>query len=131
MKYTDYDKFVEKIGILSEEQLIALGWTPDNGNRICYSRYNELIKFMNKLNSNSIDFIKDGGGKKYHIATDLDSCDLEASYCDEHGIDVETNTGMVVADSIVNCVAYVNRMDYYLCDGNADEELYLEFVEEV
>jgi len=131
MKYTDYEKFAEKIGILSEEELIALGWPADNGNRICYSRYEELVKFINKLESQAVDFITDGKGKKkYHIATDLDACCLEDEYKDEHRID-EDDDRRVVADYIVNCVAYVNRMDYFLCDGDDNEDLFLEFVEEV
>jgi len=134
MKYTDYDKFAEKIGILSEDELIALGWDADNGNRICCSKHEELWEFVEKLNSNAIDFIKGGKGKKYHIATDLDSCGLEDRYREEEGLDdgegLAPEDG-VVADSIVNCVAYVNRMDYFLCDGDDNEELFLEFVEEV
>ena len=131
MKYTDYEKFADKIGILSEEQLIALGWTPDNGNRICFSKHKELVKFIEKLNSQSMQFIKGEKPKKYHIATDLDAGEIEASYCEEHGIDEDDEDRRVVADSIVNCVAYVNRMDYFLCDGDDDEELFLEFAEEV
>jgi len=126
--YMDYDKFAEKIGLLSEEQLIALGWDADNGNRICYSKHEELVVFIDKLNSNAIDFIKDGKAKKYHIATALDSCDLEDEYREEHNLGEDDG---VIADSIVNRIAYVNRMDYYLCDGDNDDELYLSFVEEV
>ena len=130
-KFTDYEKFEERVGLLSEEELIALGWPVDNGNRICYSRHEELVKFIAKLNSNSLDFIKGGEGKRYHIATDLDSGDLEWNYCEEHGIAEDGEDRRVVGDSIVNRVSYVNRMDYFLCDGDADEDLYLEFVEEV
>lgn len=131
MKYTDYDEFVERVGLLDEDQLIALGWPADNGNRICYSRHEELVKFIEKLNSQSIQFIKGGTPKKYHIATDLDSGDLEWNYCEKHGIAEDDEDRRVVGDSIVNRVAYVNRMDYFLCEGDADEDLFLEFVEEV
>jgi len=126
--YMDYDKFTEKIGILSEEELIALGWDADNGNRICYSKHEELVAFIDKLNNQAIQFIKGGKPKKYHIATDLDSCDLEEDYREEHGL---TEDDGVVGDYIVNRVAYVNRMDYYLCDGDDNEELYLRYVEGV
>ena len=129
-KYTDYDKFSERIGILDEDQLIALGWDADNGNRICYSRHEELVQFMEKLNSNAIDFIKGGEGKKYHIATDLDAGGVEGAYCEAHNIDADSDI-TVIADSIVNKVAFVNRMDYFLCDGDANEDLFLECAEEM
>lgn len=131
MKFTDYEKFAERVGLLDEDQLIALGWPADNGNRICYSRHEELVAFIDKLNSNALDFITDGKAKKYHIATDLDSGDLEWNYCEEHKIAEDDENRRVVGDSIVNRVAYVNRMDYFLCDGDADDDLFLEFVEEV
>jgi len=131
MKYTDYEKFAEKVGLLDEEQLIALGWKPDNGNRICYSQHEKLVKFIEKLNSQSIQFIKGGTPKKYHIATDLDAGDLEFNYCQKNGIAQDDEDRRVFGASIVNRVAYVNRMDYFLCDGDDNEELFLEFVEEV
>jgi len=130
-RFTDYDEFEQRVGILSEEQLIELGWDADNGNRICYSKHDELVAFVEKLNQQSIQFIKGKTPKKYHIATDLDSGDLEAEYCSEHGIDPEDEDRRVVADSIVNRIARVNRMDYFLCDGDDNPDLYLEFVEEV
>ncbi len=126
--FIDDDKFYERVGILDEEQLVALGWDADNGNRICYSQHAKLVAFIEKLNSQSIQFIKGGTPKKYHIATALDSCELEEEYREEHNLGEEAT---IVGESIVNRVAYVNRMDYYLCDGDDDEELYLSFVEEL
>ena len=130
-RYTNYDKFAKKVGILSEEQLVALGWDADNGNRICYSKHAELVKFIEKLNSHSIQFIKGGKVKKYHIATDVDAGDLEAEYMGKHGIDEDDEDRRVVESNILNRVAFVNRMDYFLCDGDDNEDLYLEFVEEI
>ena len=130
-RYTNEDKFDKNVGILSEEQLVALGWDADNGNRICYSKHAELVKFIEKLNSHSIQFIKGGKVKKYHIATDVDAGDLEAEYMEKHGIDEDDEDRRVVASNILNRVAFVNRMDYFLCDGDDNEDLYLEFVEEI
>ena len=130
MKYTDYDKFSERIGILTRDQLISLGWDADNGNRICYSRLAELLNFVEKLNSNSINFIKGDTGKRYHIATDLDTGGLEDTYFQKHNLDYSYDVP-VAADYIVNRIAYLNRIDYFLCDGDDNESLYLESIEEV
>ena len=135
-KYTDYSKFAEKIGILEEEELIALGWYADNGNRICYSKHEELVDFIDKLNTKSIDFIKDGNGKQYHIATDLDAGGIEheaiQKFCKENKIaEKDSEDVHAYCSSIVNKVSFVNRMDYFLCSGDADEDLFLEEVSEV
>ena len=130
-EYTDYSEFAKRVGILEEEDLEKLGWPCDNGNRICCSKHTELVKFMNKLNkpSNAEKFIlgkKTKAKKKYHIATDLDAGDLEGEYVDKHGIKEDENGSTnVFAIDIVNRVAYVNRMDYFLCDGDANEDLCL------
>jgi len=119
--YTNSTKFDKKIGLLEEEDLIALGWDADNGNRICYSKHEELWDFIEFLNA-----IPDG--ERYHIATDLDSCDIEENFREENGL---TEDDLVAGDSIVNTIAFVNRMDYYLCNGDSNDELYLESAEEV
>ena len=126
MHFTNQE-FSERVGILEEEELEKLGWECDNGNRICYSRQKELVEFVEKLNSQAIQFIKGGKPKKYHIATDLDPCELEECYREDKGLDEEAQ---VVGCSIVNRIAYVNRLDFFLCDGDDDEDLYLEEVEE-
>lgn len=102
VKYTDSCKFDEVVGVLSEEELIELGWPVDNGNRICFSQYEQLKEFVDFLNAINFE------GEQYHIATDIDPCSDE------------------VMAITVNNVAYVNRLDYYLCKGDDDEELYLE-----
>jgi len=133
--YKDYSKFAKKIGILDEEQLTKLGWKCDNGNRICFSQLNKLLDFVDELNkpTNAEHFIvgKNFKIKKYHIATDLDAGDLESSYCEENNIDPEDEGIRVVGTCIVNESVYVNRMDYYLCDGDSDVRLTLEEVEEI
>lgn len=141
--FDNYDKFSERVGILSEKELKKLGWNCDNGNRICFSQLNELIDFVDKLNNpppgelfvmNSkriIEGKKQIKLKKYHIATDFDASSLEDEYCVQHGIDPDTNELKVVATCISNTISYVNRMDYYLCDGDPDPELILEEIEEI
>lgn len=117
MKFTDCDSFDKKVGLLSEEDLEKLGWPDvDNGNRICISRLPELKDFVEKLNTNSVRFAT-GKTKKYHIATDLNADDLES---DDEGSEIGRGT------CVVNSIAFVNRMDYYLCDGDDNEEIFLE-----
>lgn len=135
VRYTESSAFDKRVGLLDEEQLTALGWECDNGYRICYSQLDKLLKFVDKLNnpSNAEKFIdgKKVKRKKYHIATDLDACGLEDAYCKKHGIDPEDEERRVVATSIVNRIARVNRMDYFLCDGDDNPDIYLEEVEEI
>ena len=95
----DCAEFDKRVGLLSEEDLVELGWKVDNGNRICFSREEELDAFIKKLNSNP-------NGKKYHIATHVEADD--DSYV------------------VVNYKARVNRLDYFLCDGDQDPDLTLE-----
>lgn len=121
--FIENEPFDKRVGLLNEEQLLELGWECDNGNRICFSQAQKLLDFMNALNAK--------GGKQYHIATDLLADELEADYCEENNIDPDDENRRVVAELVVNRMAYVNRMDYYLCDGDDDEELYLRFVEEL
>jgi len=130
MLYTNYDKFAKRIGILNEKQLKKVGWpNVDNANRICTSRLEELKQFVDMLNGNSRRFI-DNDKKMYHIATEIDAGELEENYCVEHGIK-DDEERRVVGTCICNNIAYVNRMDYYLCKGDANEELFLEEVEEL
>lgn len=130
--YTNYDLFAKRVGILSEESLQALGWKCDNGNRICFSQLQELINFVEKLNnpSNAERFIegKKAIPKKYHICTDYDASDAEEAYSEQNNVDEGIR---VVATIMTNDVGYVNRMDYFLCDGDADQSLYLEEIEEI
>jgi predicted transposase YbfD/YdcC len=132
-EYNNYFKFAKRVGILEEEELAALGWKCDNGNRICFSKLNQLIAFMDKLNapSNAEKFIagkKVKTKKRYHLATDLDAGELEDEYRRSNGISDEVS---VFATQIVNRMAYVNRMDYYLCNGDDNEDIYLAEVEEM
>jgi len=113
MLYTDYDKFAEKIGILETEQLEALGFENNNENKICSSRLQELQNFVKNLNKNSVNFIKN---KKYHIATitsDGDDHDVEGEFC----------------YTISNEIRMVNRLEYLLCDGDDDPDIYLEEID--
>ncbi len=123
MLYTDYYEFAEKVGIVDADGLEKLGFKNDNDNRICTSRLQELKEFVSKLNTQSIQFIKGAESKRYHIATDLDASDLEEYDDDDERLSVAT--------CIANEIHFVNRMDYFLCDGDADSKLYLEEVEEV
>jgi hypothetical protein len=135
--YKDYNKFAKRVGILEEEELEALGWKCDNGNRICTSKLEELKKFVAKLNrkpSNAEKFILGKSKKKqkkYHICTDYDACEAEDSYCEEKGIDPEDEERRVVATVMDNRIGFVNRMDYFLCDGDDDENISLEEIEEI
>jgi len=140
MKYTDYDSFAEKVGILSEEELIALGWECDNGNRICTSKLAELKIFVKKLNSQAIQFITGDSYVKYHIATDLQSGGVEDTaiekFCKKNKIKADEDGNYpeginAWGVSIVNRVAYCDRLDYFLCNGDANEDLFLEEVFEV
>ena len=137
VRYTDSASFDERVGLLNEEQLTALGWKCDNGNRICPSQLKELQKFVDKLNKahrNAEKFILGKSKKKqkkYHICTEYDSCEAEASYCEEKGIDPEDEERKVVATVMDNRIGFVNRMDYFLCDGDDDENISLEEIEEI
>lgn len=134
--YTNYNKFAKRVGILEEEQLEALGWECDNGNRICFSQIDKLLAFVEKLNqqpSNAEKFIigTKKKAKKYHICTEYDACEAEEEYCNENGIDPDDEDRRVVATVMDNRIGFVNRMDYFLCDGDDDENITLTEIEEV
>ena len=94
---SDYEEFARIVGLIEEDELEALGWPIDNGNRICFSQTQKLLDFIKKLNAKP-------DGKKYHIATHVDG---DADYV------------------VVNRMAYVNRVDYFLCDGSDDPDITL------
>lgn len=135
MLYKNYEKFAKRVGILEEEALKALGWKCDNGNRISTYQLADLRRFVENLNkapSNAEKFILGKSKKKqkhYHICTDYDSSELEDSYCKEKGIDPEE--GSVFATVMDNRVGFVNRMDYLLCDGEDNEGICLEEIEDL
>lgn len=93
----DCGEFNKIIGLLSEKDLIGLGWVVEKCNRISASREEELEAFIGKLNSNP-------NGKKYHIATEC----LEGEFF-----------------YLVNQNTHVNRVNYLLCDGSQDPDLTL------
>lgn len=101
LKYTDSIEFDKAVGVLDEDQLIELGWPVNNGNRICYSQHQQLMELIEILNA-------EPNGEKYHIATDINPYSDELIAC------------------TVNRVAYCDRLDYYLCKGDDDENIYLE-----
>ena len=106
-EYTDSLEFDKAVGVLSEEELVELGWPVDNANRICFTQLQLLGEFVEFLNIINYE------GEQYHIATDLDPCGLD------------DDEGMVGLSSTVNCIAFVNRLDQYLCKGDDDEMIYL------
>ena len=133
MKYTDYDAFREATGLIDDdEKLKTIGATafvgaPQNGGFD--------TEFLSKLPA----FCE--MHPQYHIATltsdsdETENCELERR-AEAFGLDWENLTDdeqeefrekeEMFATTIDNRIRIVNRMNYYLCDGDADPELFLE-----
>lgn len=131
--YTDYDEFQKRTGLIdNDKKLSEIGATSfigesENGGfpPACIA---ELVEFCRR-------------NPKYHIATlTCDSDDTEWMELEKrakaNGLDLENMTDDeqetfreregVFALTINNKIRIVNRMDYYLADGDADGNLFLE-----
>ena len=103
MKFDDYEKFIAVVQPLEEEELVQLGFTPENQNELGFSDLEKLKEFCKN-------------NPEYHIATitsDGDDHDVEGEFC----------------YTISNSIRYVNRMSYLLCKGDSNEEIFLEEVD--
>lgn len=130
--YDDYDAFQAETGLIDEdEKLAAIGAVafigkPDNG-RFCTSLLGKLKEFC-------------ALHPQYHIATiTSDSDEAESTECErraaEKGLNWETmsddeceefrQSEEIYATTIDNRIRFVNRMDFYLADGNADPNIFL------
>ena len=101
--FKDCDKFAERVGILSCEQISELGLNCDSEGRFEISQLGELKRFCE---SNS----------QYHIATltsDGDDCNIEGAVC----------------ITISNSIRRVNREMFYLCNGDDNPDIFLEEID--
>jgi len=103
MQYKDFNKFSEKVGLLSQIQTKELGLSSDSEGRFEISQMEELMEFCKK-------------NPKYHIATltsDGDDCDIEGAIC----------------ITISNSARRVNREMFYLANGDGNPEIFLEEID--
>ena len=103
MKFEDYEEFIEVVQPLEEDELVQLGFQPENQNQLGFDLLDELRVFC----KNNPD---------YHIATitsDGDSHDVDGEFC----------------FTISNSIRRVNRMAYLLCKGDANESIFLEEID--
>lgn len=130
--FDDYDKFQAETGLIDEdEKLEAIGAAafvgkPENG-RFCTSLLAKLKEFC-ALNPH------------YHIATmTSDSDEVEPAECERRAAEKGLNwdemsddereefrqAEEIYAITIDNRIRFVNRMDFYLADGNPDPNIFL------
>jgi hypothetical protein len=139
MIYTDFEKFSAEVGILQTKDLDALGLDfhePDTN----------LFDSNQATREKLRDFL--AAHQHYHLATltsdsdELEDDQVRRRYCEKSGkteaqFDALCNASddfyapvrermEIRVLTIDNDVRFVNRMGYYLCNGNADKKLFLE-----
>lgn len=135
MKYSNYDEFQQATGLIDDdEKLKEIGATAFIGESSDGSFETDLLSKLKAF----CDI-----NPAYHIATmTSDSDESEASECERRAaaqnLDWETMSDdeceefrqkeEIFATTIDNKIRFVNRMSFYLCDGDADPDLFLEDV---
>ena len=130
--FDNYEAFQAETGLIDENEkleaidAVAFIGEPDNG-RFCTSLLGKLKEFC-ALNP------------QYHIATmTSDSDEAETAECERRAAEKGLNwdamsddeceefrqSEEIYATTIDNRIRFVNRMDFYLANGNADPNIFL------
>ena len=131
--FTNYDEFKKRTGLIDEDsKLIELGAAEfvgesDNG-RFDTSLLAGLKNFCKKhpqfhiatLTSDSDD------AESEELARRAAAKNLDWNKMDEDERESFRESEEIYALTIDNSIRFVNRMDYYLADGSADENLFLQ-----
>ncbi len=133
--YDDYEKFCKRVGLIeSLEELEKIGAPVPAHENGMYETYREQTIPLT-------EFLK--ANQQYHLATWVDEGDEDGELCkiwleqnpemteedwielDDDFIEKFREDNYVSVFVVDNCCRWVNRIGYYLCNGDKDETIHL------